>query len=299
MKLINPIYDASFKYMMQDTRVARFFLTVLLDKEVEIESLEPQETIIRHEDEEKVFLMPRMDFIAIINEKDGTRKKVLIELQQSFYINDIERFRRYLGKNYLKQDLINKRKENLEIISIYILGFKVGLPVAAVSTSKQLINIISDEKEIINKTVDNIEFIKKLHHQVIVVDTTQLTEKVRTRVEKLLAVFSPKFRDESKKTITIPHNIAQEINSLVTEKEQENIILKKLEEANEDVDVIYAIEEQEIFTENLKNIKEDAKQEGEKLKAIEMAKKMKIKKFDIEEIAELTGLSIEEINQLI
>ncbi|MFM2344432.1 MAG: hypothetical protein RLZZ210_1043, partial [Pseudomonadota bacterium] len=40
MKLINPIYDASFKYMMQDTRVARFFLTVLLDKEVEIESLE-------------------------------------------------------------------------------------------------------------------------------------------------------------------------------------------------------------------------------------------------------------------
>ncbi|MFM2344039.1 MAG: hypothetical protein RLZZ210_649 [Pseudomonadota bacterium] len=297
MKLLDPIYDASFKHLMEDKRIARFFLSVLLDKEIEIDSFKPQEISVRNEDRNTGFSTPRMDFIAII--KDGEkRKKVLIELQQCFYESDISRFRTYLGKNYTYQDSINNQTQDLEIISIYILGFSINVPVAVIKTSNELID--ASTKERLNITTDDVEFIAKLNHQSIFVDITKLETKIQTRVEKLLAIFNPKYRNKGTSTINIPDDIAQEIKSLNTAQEQKNPILEKLEDALLDHEVLYAIDQQEKFSAHFKKEKEKSREEGietgEKQKAIEMARKMKMKKFDVEEIAELTGLSIEEIN---
>ena len=49
---------------------------------------------------------------------------------------------------------------------------------------------------------------------------------------------------------------------------------------------------------DLKKAKEEGIEQGEKMKAISMAKNMKNRNMDINLISELTGLSIEEIKNL-
>ena len=312
MKLLNPIYDASFKHIMEDSRAARFFLSVLLDKQIELDSFKPQEISIRNEDRNTGYSTPRMDFIAVII--DGNkRKKVLIELQQCFYANDISRFRSYIGKNYISQDILNKdeTKETLEIIAIYILGFSINTPVAVIKTSNELIDASTHEK--IDITKENIDFIAKLNHQSFFIDVTKLNNKVKTRVEKLLAIFNPAYRDKESPTITLPDDIAQDIKSLSTDSEDSNPIITKLEKALYDTDVLYAIDQQEKFDHHIKNQEQLARREGEikgriegEAKGLEkgsieekkhIAKSMKALNLSYEIIMQSTGLTKNDIDE--
>ena len=90
---------------MENSRLARKVLSVLLDTEVIEVSLQQQET--HYPDEKRGLSLFRLDFKALIREADGTGKTVLIELQKSKYITDIQRFRNYLGSSYMTklQDL--------------------------------------------------------------------------------------------------------------------------------------------------------------------------------------------------
>jgi len=49
MKIINPLYDRAFKYLMENTKLARKVLSVILDLEVKEVHLENQETILPYE----------------------------------------------------------------------------------------------------------------------------------------------------------------------------------------------------------------------------------------------------------
>jgi len=73
--------------------------------------------------------LSRFDFKAIIRTPDKKEQNVLIEIQKSKNPDPIMRFRRYLGKNYIKQEtFINAEgKEEtrpLPIITIYESGLK-------------------------------------------------------------------------------------------------------------------------------------------------------------------------------
>ncbi|OYT16026.1 MAG: hypothetical protein B7C24_09975 [Bacteroidetes bacterium 4572_77] len=83
MKIINPLYDLAFKYLMANERLAKRALSVLLDQEILELSIGQQETLLS--DEKRGLTLFRLDFKAIIKEADGTSKKVLIELQKSKY----------------------------------------------------------------------------------------------------------------------------------------------------------------------------------------------------------------------
>ena len=98
MKIINPLYDKAFKYLMENNKLAKKVLSVILDVEVTEVTLIKQETILP--DERRGLTLFRLDFKAIIKEDDGRSKTVLIELQKSKYPTDIQRFRNYLGANY-------------------------------------------------------------------------------------------------------------------------------------------------------------------------------------------------------
>ncbi|TVQ19719.1 MAG: hypothetical protein EA361_00580, partial [Bacteroidetes bacterium] len=99
MKIINPLYDIAFKYLMQEERFARKVLSVILDSEVVSVSLNQQEAV--YEDKSKLLRIFRLDFKAIIRDSSGKTSTVLIELQKSRFPTDIERFRNYLGMNYI------------------------------------------------------------------------------------------------------------------------------------------------------------------------------------------------------
>ncbi|MDR0574335.1 MAG: hypothetical protein LBG96_09955, partial [Tannerella sp.] len=109
MHIANPIYDVVFRYMMEDNRVARAFLSAIIQEEVVELDFAPQEHTIRvppkkeeHPTEKKEinFTVCRFDFSARISVPGGGYKTVLIELQKAKLASDIMRFRRYLGLHY-------------------------------------------------------------------------------------------------------------------------------------------------------------------------------------------------------
>jgi hypothetical protein len=95
MKIINPLYDKAFKYLMENNRLARKVLSVILEEEIDELVVGQQETMIAHDTLQLTLF--RLDFKATIRQADGSQKTVLIELQKSKFPSDISRFRRYLG----------------------------------------------------------------------------------------------------------------------------------------------------------------------------------------------------------
>ena len=126
MEIANPIYDVIFKYLMDDVESAKTIISTILGIEINELLPLPQEQAI-HSDSKKLTTI-RVDFMAIIRLKDGTLKKVLIEMQKAKNPTDVMRFRRYLGENYIKYDHIKDLDPiPLPIICIYFIGYKVNL----------------------------------------------------------------------------------------------------------------------------------------------------------------------------
>ncbi|MBP6386398.1 MAG: hypothetical protein KA327_07210, partial [Pseudarcicella sp.] len=62
MIIANPIYDTVFKKMMENERVAKFFIGTLLDQEIENIEVKPQE--FTYTNELLGLAVFRLDFIA-------------------------------------------------------------------------------------------------------------------------------------------------------------------------------------------------------------------------------------------
>ena len=105
MVIANPIYDVVFKRMMENERVAKFFIGTLLEETIETVEVKPQE--FTYTDELAGLAVFRLDFIATIKSENGSYKKVLIEIQKAKNQIDLMRFRRYLAEQYKKEDIIN------------------------------------------------------------------------------------------------------------------------------------------------------------------------------------------------
>ncbi|MDR3187808.1 MAG: hypothetical protein LBT94_01295, partial [Prevotellaceae bacterium] len=111
--IANPIYDTVFKRLMENERVARFFIGTLLNQEVASVSVLPQEFSYYNELEKLTVF--RLDFMATIVSSTGERTKVLIEMQKAKEETDLMRFRSYLGEQYKKSETVNGEKETLPI----------------------------------------------------------------------------------------------------------------------------------------------------------------------------------------
>ena len=98
MVIANPIYDVVFKKMMENDKVAKFFISTLLEQTIETIEVKPQEfTYVNELVGVAVF---RLDFIATIKTKSGELKKILIEIQKAKNLIDVMRFRNYLAEHY-------------------------------------------------------------------------------------------------------------------------------------------------------------------------------------------------------
>jgi len=127
MLIANPIYDVVFKYMMEDLKVAKTFISAIIGEEVEDLDFCPQELTTKYKDDSLTVI--RMDFLARIKVAD-TCKAVIIELQKALLSSDIKRFRRYLGLQYQSKGNIytdDKKKEHVrQIYCIFFLGHALG-----------------------------------------------------------------------------------------------------------------------------------------------------------------------------
>lgn len=193
MIIANPIYDVVFKRMMENDRVAKFFIGTLLDQNIETIEVKPQE--FTYSDDLIGLAVFRLDFIATITTETGEKKKVLIEIQKAKNFFDLMRFRNYLAEQYKKEDLINNTKVILPITTIYILGFRlpeINTPCLKVERSY----VDKTNKIILNTKSD---FIEKLTHDSYVVQIDRITTNYQTKLDKLLSIFEQtNFVDDSK-----------------------------------------------------------------------------------------------------
>ncbi|MDR1182918.1 MAG: hypothetical protein LBL13_13175, partial [Bacteroidales bacterium] len=92
MHIANPIYDVVFKFMMEDEKVAKSFLSAIIGEEVlELDFSTQEHTVYkpvkderREKEEDKLFLtVCRFDFSAKISLPDGGFKTVALELQKA------------------------------------------------------------------------------------------------------------------------------------------------------------------------------------------------------------------------
>ncbi len=206
MKIINPLYDKAFKYLMENEKFARRVLSVILDEEVESVSLRQQETM--HPDERRGLTLFRLDFRADIRQPDGTVKTVLIELQKSKFATDIQRFRAYLGSQYMdgrqKDHRVREQKPGYQtpypIITIYILGYNLDdLPYMAVTVNRDVINSVSKERIEVKST-----FIELLTHTSHIIQVLRLPAERRTRLEQFFTLFDQRWISDEGYILDLP-----------------------------------------------------------------------------------------------
>jgi len=220
MHIANPIYDVVFKYLMEDSKIAKLLISSIIGQEVEILEFRPQEFIAeidknkavkktkkkKREEGMTFFTVYKLDFSAKIKTPEGD-KIVLIEIQKAKFATDIMRFRNYLGAQYSNKENIYITQENgkrikraCEIISIYFLGHKLenihGVPV--IKSKKTYIDV-STGKEIKQKEY----FIDSLNHESYIIPIPELKERRRNELEKLLSVFDQSNRTQDEHILNV------------------------------------------------------------------------------------------------
>ncbi len=211
MIIANPIYDLVFKRLMQNEKIAKFFISTLTEQEIETLTLQPQE--FTYTDELIGTRLFRMDFVATIKTDEGY-KKVLIEVQKAFEYVDLMRFRHYLAEHYKKEDVTDGKSTALPITTIYILGFNIPeIESACFKVERVYKDLLT--KEIIPKKSG---FVERLTHDSYVVQVKRIKGKYQTRLEKLLSLFEQSnFADPDGITKNYPYSTDVEELKLMTD----------------------------------------------------------------------------------
>jgi hypothetical protein len=191
-RIANPIYDGAFKYLLDDNRTARLFLSTIIGEEITELTFRPTE--YRSNLQERHVTVFRMDFSARIALPDGREKLVILEIQKAKFATDIMRFRKYLGSQYASKDNVfgvSGAQSALPIVGIYFLGHSlehIRVPVIRVLRRYEDAegNVLSGERE---------EFIESLTHDSFIVQIPHLKERRQTAVECLLGVFDQSQKD--------------------------------------------------------------------------------------------------------
>ncbi|MEM0992883.1 MAG: hypothetical protein AAGI49_07585 [Bacteroidota bacterium] len=286
MKIINPLYDYAFKYLMQNNRIAKKVLSTLLECEVEELTVEQQEIVAV--DDTKGLKLYRLDFSATIINESGEKQKVLIELQKSKLPTNELRFRTYLGENYLKKE--TKKKEDgteeffiYPIISIYILGYKVtDIPYLAISIDNRITNTVTKEEVAIES-----DFIELLTHKTRIIQIRRLSEERRTQLEKFLTLFNQAWTSDPRYIIDLKEvpegfeDVAKYLQGPVQDEEFRNRL-----KGEEELDLIFAKQDADLAK---------ARQEAEKAK--QEAEKAKQKAEEAEQEAEEAKQEVKEAKQ--
>ena len=193
ISVANPIYDAVFKYLMEDNRIAKTVLSALLKREVAEVEMRKHEYTNGTRDKISMF---RIDFGAKVRQDDGSLKLVLIELQKTWLETETLRFRQYLGTQYANPDNIikddNHNDYGIPMITVYLLGHRVGEieePVLYVRHK----SYDYDGVEVTKGMPD--PFVESLVHDSIIVQIPLLRGRVNNRLEKVLSVFDQTNKD--------------------------------------------------------------------------------------------------------
>jgi hypothetical protein len=193
--IANPIYDTVFKKLMENDRIAKFFLKTLLGENIISVNAHPQEFTYQKkadaagkkpEDGTIGYSIFRIDFMATIEVREGEWKKILIEVQKSWDETDVIRFRNYLAEQYRRVDRINGEEVVLPVTTIYILGGRLA------EIDSPCIRVERNYRDLVHGNVLDARspFVEKLTHDSYVIQTGRITgERYGTKLNELLSLF--------------------------------------------------------------------------------------------------------------
>lgn len=198
MKVANPIYDIVFKYLLEDERITKTILSALLKKEVITVETRRNEYSNIGRDGLSVF---RIDFGATIQEADGSRHLILIELQKTWLETETLRFRQYLGAQYANVDNMlpdNQGAYAIPMVTVYLLGHKVGNIEEPVLYVKR--NSYDYNDHLVTQGLPD-PFVDSLTHDSIIVQIPRLRGQINNRLDKVLSIFDQSKQDQRDKKI--------------------------------------------------------------------------------------------------
>ena len=197
MEIANPIYDAAFKYLMQDDRAARLLVGRISGLDIESLELRPQELATPREGrwrEEGETVQPplalfRMDFAARVRTAGDGERQVLIEIQKTNAPTVVERFRAYLGQQLCSPANViehpSGRREAAPIVTIYLLGYDLEL------SDEAVLDVCP--RATARRTGAEIDaghpFIAGIHHRSHIVQIPRLRGRRRDDLERVLSIF--------------------------------------------------------------------------------------------------------------
>ena len=194
MEIANPIYDAAFKYLMGDRRVASLVIAKITGLAVESVEFRAQEVSAPREGQavEEAPMPPlalfRMDFVARVQTAAGPRQ-VLVEIQKAKAPTVVERFRVYLGEQYASAENMTRdaqgREEAVPLVTVYLLGYDLGL-----SDEPVLDALPSLTERRTGRALDaRHPFVAGITHRAHIVQIPRLASRRRDDLERFLSVF--------------------------------------------------------------------------------------------------------------
>ena len=192
-RIANPIYDGAFKYLLDDNRIARLFLSTMIGEEIVELTFRPTEH--RTDVEQRSVTVFRIDFSARIALPDGGEKLVIIEIQKAKFAADIMRFRKYLGRQYLSKEnsytTADGELRAMPILSIYLLGHSLE------HTDSPVIRVVRQYLDATGRErlEHREEFIESLTHDSLIVQIPHLKQRRQNDLECLLGIFDQSQKD--------------------------------------------------------------------------------------------------------
>ena len=297
----NPLYDAVFKYLMEDDRIAKTILTALLKKKVIDVKIRRNEyaNLTRRES----ISMFRIDFAATVLDEDNQPHLMLIELQKTWLPTETLRFRRYLALQYNNEENMLKEEHEkyaIPMVAIYLLGHCVGkIEEPVIYVNHHAYNY--DGKKVVEGIPD--PFVESLQHDSIIVQIPLLHGRVNNRLEKVLCLFDQTNVADNKKVIKVDDKQFEGDNDM-------EYIVRRLQSAAADPNMRYQMNAEDEFFKELEardslimekdgQLKEKDGQLKEKDEMLrKMIKGMQENGMSLDAIAEMLNKTVDEVKQI-
>lgn len=298
----NPLYDAVFKYLMEDDRIAKTILTALLKKKVIDVKIRRNEyaNLTRRES----ISMFRIDFAATVLDEDNQPHLMLIELQKTWLPTETLRFRRYLALQYNNEENMLKEEHEkyaIPMVAIYLLGHCVGkIEEPVIYVNHHAYNY--DGKKVEEGIPD--PFVESLQHDSIIVQIPLLHGRVNNRLEKVLCLFDQTNVADNKKVIKVDDKQFEGDNDM-------EYIVRRLQSAAADPDMRYQMNAEDEFFKELEardslimekdgQLKEKDGQLKEKDKMLrKMITGMQENGMSLDDIAKMLNKTVDEVKQIL
>lgn len=324
MKIVNPLFDLAFKFLMEKEKYARKVLSVILDQEVVELQIGQQESVWPSPAKQLSYF--RLDFKAVIRQADGTQQQVLVEVQKSKTPGDIQRFRNYIGASYMSikdVDVITEPPPeyygSYPLIAIYMLGYNMPeIPYMAVRVNRDVVDAVSKKKVQVKSS-----FIDHLTHEAYIIQVRRLPERRRSRLEQLLTLFNqawctghefildlqevpeefeemamylqgPLIDEQSRRNLAFEEEIRGILDSRDELLHQNKTLIRQIAAAEKQIEEVLG-QQEDIETQRMdaeKRVNEAQRKNNDLVERLVLV--MKKAGFSPEDIARETGLSIDE-----